>query len=89
MKLESITINNELRILYGCDNDDKKMSYIYEMVKCTGQFNKAIPEFLLNVIANDVERLPFVLGFILALKMVNEQEQINQENELERIFNLK
>jgi|GEM_PF-5836986 hypothetical protein len=88
MKLESVTINTELGIFYSCDTAEKKASYIMELVYGSKEFNRNIPELLLEFASCNPEWTPFIMGFIIALKIVNEQERINQENELERIFKL-
>ena len=89
MRLEPITIYTELEIFYGLDTMDKKMSYIQEIVCNSKHFNKKIPELMFNIATSDPEWTPYVIGFLMALKIVKEQEDANQENELERIFNLK
>jgi len=89
MKLSDQVIGIELNILEHCDSTSQKISYIQEMIHNAGDFNRRLPELMLKIVEENNSWAPFTIGFITALKIVAEQEKINQEDELERIFTLK
>lgn len=85
MKIDQNVFESEI-IIYTKSKED--VSYIAELIENALEINKSFVILLTLATFKHPYGWLFTHGFILALKMISEQERINQEDELERIMNI-
>lgn len=88
MKIDNATLDSELNIMLNA-RISKNQDYLEELLRNSSNYNPQILRLFMSLIACDYENAhEFIIGFCFAMKLVDEQIKIDQENELERMMNL-